>query len=628
MTKSMLTAGEWGLEDKSYSEQDVPSNYLDSLNLLAESKPNDPAFSFQLMSGAKDPAVTLTWLQSRDRTIQAANAFHKLGVDNDNSVAYLLPNCQEVVVCALGGAIAGVVSAVNPVISAEHIAGILRESKAKVVVTLAPFPKTEVAQTVAEALKDAPDVQTVLTVDLLGYLSGLKKFIVPLIRPKVDWPDRVTVRDFNKELDTQSTELAFEMDRAPDRVCGYMHTGGTTGRPKVAQHLQSGTGYISWLGKTLIGDSDDVWICPLPMFHVFGAHVILDSVLGTGAHMVMVTPQGYRGDGVFDNFWALVERWKVSIMVMVPTAATQLMQRPIKNDVSSLRLAVCGSAPLPVALFNRFQDSTGVKILEGYGMTETTGLISVNPVEGERRIGSVGFPLPYTEIVIVHCDTDGKITKMCEADETGEICVASPGVVHGSTYTEDSANQGLYADDKYFRTGDLGYMDKDGYLWITGRAKDLIIRGGHNIDPAIIEEALVEHPAVALAGAIGQPDSYAGELPCAYVELVQGADVTIEELLSFLEENISERAAIPKYIEIMDEIPKTLVGKIFKPDLRRSAIKRVFDGEIAEHGARVAEITEDKKRGLVAHVRKTEACNEEAVRECLGKFSVKWEFEK
>ena len=529
-------------------------------------------------------------------------------------------------VAALGGATAGIVSAVNPVISADHIAGILRESKAKIVVTLAPFPKTEVAQTVAKALEDAPDVKIVMTVDLLPYLTGLKKFIVPLIRPKVTWPAHVQVMDFNKALDAESTQLDFAENDAPDRICGFMHSGGTTGRPKVAQHTNGGASYISWLGKTLIGHPDDVWVCPLPMFHVFGAHVILDSVIGTGAHMVMVTPQGYRGEGVFDNFWGLVERWKVSIMVMVPTAATQLMQREIKHDVSSLRLAVCGSAPLPVALFNRFEEATGVKILEGYGMTESTGLISVNPIEGDRRVGSVGIPLPYTSVKIFHIDASGKVPRECAHDETGEICIASPSVSQGATYTEASANADAYADG-HFRTGDLGYFDKDGYLWITGRAKDLIIRGGHNIDPAIIEDCLAAHPKVAFAGAVGQPDAYAGELPCVYVELVAGAKVEGSELADYLAANVSEQAAIPKHIEIMDELPKTLVGKIFKPDLRRSAITRVFNEALKAHGAKVGSISEDKKRGLVAHISKGAACDEAAVKDCLDKFSVKWEFE-
>jgi acyl-CoA synthetase (AMP-forming)/AMP-acid ligase II len=180
----------------------------------------------------------------------------------------------------------------------------------------------------------------------------------------------------------------------------------------------------------------------------------------------------------------------------------------------------------------------------------------------------------------------------------------------------------------YLRSGDLGRIDEDGYLWITGRAKDLIIRGGHNIDPAEIEEALAGHDAVAMVGAIGQPDAHSGELPCAYVELVAGANVSEDELLAYAGDHIAERAALPKHIEILGELPKTAVGKVFKPDLRRSAITRVYDSVLEENGqgARVAEVIEDKKRGLVARINGRASSDEAAVEKILGEFTGAWEW--
>ena len=341
--------------------------------------------------------------------------------------------------------------------------------------------------------------------------------------------------------------------------------------------------------------------------------------------MVMPTPQGYRDDSVFDNFWQLVERYRVSFMVTVPTAAAALMQRPVNADVSSLRYAICGSAPLPVELFNRFQDATGVKILEGYGMTEATCLVSCNPPQGEQKIGSVGLPMPYTNVHILQCDAAGAITRSCGTDEVGEICVENPGVIVGGTYTEADKNVGLFADRKYLRTGDLGRVDADGYLWITGRAKDLIIRGGHNIDPAIIEEALAGHPSVGFVGAIEQPDAYSGELPAAYVELVEGADTSTDDLMTFAQDTITEKAALPQHIEILDELPKTAVGKIFKPDLRKSAITRVFDAALADANvnARVVVVTEDKKLGLVANVQ-SQTATDDTIHQVLGAFPGSW----
>jgi Acyl-CoA synthetases (AMP-forming)/AMP-acid ligases II len=284
------------------------------------------------------------------------------------------------------------------------------------------------------------------------------------------------------------------------------------------------------------------------MFHVFAAYPILMTCILSGAHMVMPTPQGYRGDGVFKNFWKLIERWKVTFLVMVPTAATQLMQHRVDADVSTLRYALCGSSPLPVELFKRFQDATGVEIIEGYGMTEATCLISVNPPDGEKKIGSVGLPYPYTEIKILVCNDNGSIQKECGVDEIGEVCVYNPGVTLNGTYTDDAKNKGLYPDDRFMRTGDLGRIDKDGYLWLTGRAKDIIIRGGHNIDPSLIEDAIAGHKDIAAVGAIGQPDPKAGEVPCVYVQLIDGCRTSAEAIANFANEAIGEQAAKPKHV--------------------------------------------------------------------------------
>ena len=339
------------------------------------------------------------------------------------------------------------------------------------------------------------------------------------------------------------------------------------------------------------------------------------------------TPAGYRGEGVFDNFWKLVERWNITFIITVPTAIAALMQRPVNADVSSVKTAFSGSSPLPVELFKRFEKATGVTIVEGYGLTEATCLVSVNPVDGPKKIGSIGVPLAYSKVRILDCDADGAIKKEMAVDEIGEICVSNPGVFAGKTYVEPDRNKGLFADGIFLRTGDLGRVDADGYLWITGRAKDLIIRGGHNIDPAIIEEALAGHDAVAMVGAIGQPDRFAGELPCVYVELVKGAKTSEKELLEFAAAHIPERAAQPKHVEIIPEMPKTAVGKILKNELRKLAIRRVYNAALkeADVAAEVVDVYEDKKRGLVARVKKTGTVDDVTIAGLLGEFTRPWD---
>ncbi|VDS08497.1 Long-chain-fatty-acid--CoA ligase [Paracoccus haematequi] len=608
-----------------YQARDLPVTIYGFLARTAERFPDRPAISFQLLSGPGDHATTLTWRELLERVTETANLLRKLGVGPTDTVAYLLPNSIETPVVLLAGATAGIVNPINPLLDAQQIAGILRETRAKVLVTLRAFPKTDVAQKAAEAVANAPGVTHVIEIDLNRHLRGLKRFIVPLIRPRVKPRHKAKVLNFEAATSAEKhTRLDFE-DVQQDRVAAFFHTGGTTGTPKVAQHKYSGMIYNGWLGGTLLFDETDVLMCPLPMFHVFAAYPVLMSCIASGAHVVMPTPAGYRGEGVFDNFWKLIERWQATFLITVPTAISALMQRPVNADVSSLKTAISGSAPLPIELYNRFKSATGVEIAEGYGLTEATCLVSCNPVDGIKKVGSVGIPLPYSHVRILNHDDSGRVHE-CPTDVVGEICVANPGVFPGSTYTEADKNHHLFAEDIYLRTGDLGRLDADGYLWITGRAKDLIIRGGHNIDPAEIEEAMLSHPAVAFAGAIGQPDSFAGELPCVYVELVAGASVTESDLLEHAKAHIHERAAIPKHIEILPELPKTAVGKIFKPDLRRLAIKRVYDAALSGTGAHVAEVVEDKKRGLVARLAREGSVDENAVRAKLGEFTRPWDW--
>lgn len=634
MTYATIADRDAIVNEMPWDQRDLPKTTYQMLTDTASKFGGRKALSYQLTSGPDDKCETLTWSQLHAQATQTANLFRELGVGENDVVAYLMPNATETVLTYLGGQVAGIVNPINPLLDAEQIGAILKETGAKILVTLKAFPRTDVAQKAAEAVTLAPNVETVLEVDLLRYLTGVKRFIVPLIRPKNPVSHSARVMDFNKAVAAQPTSLQFA-DSDGDRVAAYFHTGGTTGMPKVAQHRYSGIIYNAWLGKRLLFSEEDVQMCPLPMFHVFAAIVALGASISSGAQIVFPTPQGYRGDGVFDNLWKLIERHKATFLIGVPTAFSALMQRKVDADISTLKLAFCGSAPLPLELYRRFEAAAGVTVCEGYGLTEATCLVSINPPDGEKRVGSIGIPFPYTDVRIV----DVVSQKDCAPDEIGEICVASPGVYDGKTYTEAEKNADLfYPGDgsplgdgvQYLRTGDLGRIDPDGYLWITGRAKDLIIRGGHNIDPAEIEEALAGHPDVAFAGAIGQPDAHAGEIPCAYVELVDGSTATVDELLTYANEHIHERAAQPKHLEIMDELPKTAVGKIFKPDLRKMAITRTFNAALAnaDVAAEVGSVSEDKKKGLEAHIRKTGTCTDEDVTRVLGAFATPWDWEE
>jgi fatty-acyl-CoA synthase len=362
----------------------------------------------------------------------------------------------------------------------------------------------------------------------------------------------------------------------------------------------------------------------LPIFHVHGLFVALHGALLNGSKMIWMAR--------FEPKQVLSYLPQATIFMGVPTLYVRLLGEPglDAKACASMRLFVAGSAPLLLETFQAWTERTGHTILERYGMSETVMLTS-NPYtadkrfagQSERRGGTVGFPLPG-----VHVRVGSGEGQACAVGEVGEICVASPGVTPGSPYTEPDRNKGLFAEGRFLRTGDLGRLDSEGYLFITGRAKDLIIRGGHNIDPSLIEEALMGHDAVAFVGAIGQPDIHSGELPCAYVELIKGRSVDVSALLDYARDHITERAAIPKYIEILPELPKTAVGKVLKPELRKRAIARVLTATLAEAGlaAEVREVVEDKTRGLVAMVAAKGVVDQAAVATLLGSFATAWDW--
>jgi fatty-acyl-CoA synthase len=217
-----------------------------------------------------------------------------------------------------------------------------------------------------------------------------------------------------------------------------------------------------------------------------------------------------------------VARYRANFFSAVPTVLSTLMDIPVGDaDIASLQYAICGAAPLSVELFKRFEAHTGVKVLEGYGLTEGACASSINPKDGERKVGSIGIRMPYQQMKVVAVDENGGYLRDAAVGEIGAIAIAGPNVFNG--YVEEAHNHGIWVQDGWFNTGDLGRMDADGYFWLTGRKKELIIRGGHNIDPATIEEVLYRLEDVQVAAAVPRPDPHAGEVPVAFVQLAAGA---------------------------------------------------------------------------------------------------------
>lgn len=561
-----------------------------------------PALSFLMFGSAEEEPWRWTYGELLRELTRAANALSELGVTEAAPASIVLPNLPETHFALWGAERAGVANMVNPLLEPEHMGSIIHAAGAEVVVTLAPFPGVTTYETLSAALAHAPRVRKVVTVDLTIYLPATMRsaFAAQRSQPIPPRPD-VELIDFHSALAAaEADRLTFDRAIGPESIASLFHTGGTTGLPKLARHSHLNQAYEAWVvpmgnptepGRTIL--------CGLPLFHVNGVTVTGLGAWASGSHVLLATPQGFRNSTLIQQFWRVVERHRVNTFSGVPTLYARLLDQPIDADIRSLEFCYCGAAPMPPELIRRFEAATGAKIVEGYGLTEGGCVSASNPAHGTRKAGSVGLRLPYQELRIVSLNSDGSVADDKPRGETGAVVIRGPNVFPG--YTDASKDEGVLLPGGWLATGDLGRLDADEYLWLTGRAKDLIIRGGHNIDPAVIEDALAAHPAVALAAAVGSPDPYVGEMPVAFVSLRPGHQVDDPSLRAFAAGRISERAAVPAQVTVLPEMPVTAVGKTFKPPLRAIAAAESLRRHLAEAGLEGVEVSshQDVERGLL-----------------------------
>ncbi len=555
------------------------------------------------------------------RITQAANLFHRLGIRPGRAVAYVLPSLPQTHFTLWGAEAAGIACAVNPLLEPQHMVEILRAAEARVLVTVAPGPGGELWSRMAAVVEQVPNLEAVVQVRLAQYFVPGFEPSAPEVGSHAGRP----VYDFDFECAREPGDrLVSGRIIEPSDIASYFHTGGTTGTPRIACHTHANEIFMAWGVQSFLGlEPGSVFLCGLPLFHVNGA---IATGLGTfwgGSTALLAGIQGYRTPGLLAGFWKLIERHRVNFFSAVPTVYAALLEVPIGDaDVSSLRYAICGAAPMPPEVFRRFEKLTGLKILEGYGLTEATCATSINPPAGERRIGSVGLAMPFQKVKAAIVGADGKLVRDCAVEEIGNLLVSGPAVFPGYLRAQD--NEKVWAEPGWLNTGDLCRVDRDGYLWLTGRAKDLIIRGGHNIDPQMIEEVLATHPSVALAAAVGQPDAYAGELPMAFVAARPGTSPTPGELIAYCRERIAERAAVPSRIVVLPALPVTAVGKTFKPELRWRAIEIVLTEALAANGIEATVAAgADERHGTLATVTLADPTRVAEAQQLLGAFAVR-----
>ena len=506
---------------------------------------------------------TWTFAELEQRSIQCANLLRASGLTATDVVAVVSPTVPGLFATMLGGLLAVRVFPINWMLDAQSLADLMQRADVKMVIALGSTPGFSVWENVSAAVASLPKPPQLLSLH--------EAFSVPaaddLLAAASQYP---------------SDRLNFARETAQrDSIACYVHSGGTTGHPKIVKILHGGMVFRLWAANNgLAFTRRDVVLSDTPLFHIGG--LLVRGLVNTANGNTAVIPSifGARDKTYMANYWRYIERFGITQVSGVPTTLSVLAKNPpTTENISSLRpYFATGSTAMAPAVQDRVTEVTGAQVMQSYGMTESTSHVTLDPRDGEVRRRCSGIRVPYVKIRIVKMTEGGAIGRDCAVDEIGMVLVGGPGVAGG--YLDPTQNKGAFLPDGYFVSGDLGSMDADGYLRISGRQKDLIIRGGHNIEPGQIEEALLQSPFVALAAAVGKPDAHAGELPMAYVELHPGAQVTVEELLKFASERISERPAVPKDIVILDKLPLTSVGKPMKHVLQMDAAKRVFEAAL------------------------------------------------
>lgn len=551
-----------GNDDARAIEQVSPNRLLpgstifECIKSTADVDPDKDAI-IQLLSA--DPEATprrLSYKELLKRITQAANLFKELSQTERPSIVVIAPFVPEALIATWGGATAGCVTPVNPALDSPQLISIMNAVQANILVTTAGRYGPGAWARLHEIVPHVPTLRHTLAIDSDAEDNFLNNF------------DRVS-----------GDQLEFLPEPNPDVVNTHIPTGGTTGAPKLVRLTNRGQLLNAWLfGSLSVSSSDEVVGHAMPNFHVGGLIAISLRSMIFGQTLLTLTPQGFRDPGVINNFWKIARRYGMTNVIMAPTTVASLLsQAEGSSEGHSFKSFICGGSTIPVELLSEFYEKTGIYLKETWGMTEFQGPCSGHLTGPSKPVaGSVGIAYPYHEVRAVKLD-DGKYVEDVPAGQRGVLVVTGPTLSPG--YLDERLSADLFVKGMpdgriWASTGDLGTVDGDGYIWVYGREKDVIIRGGSNIDPKVIEEALQLHPAILISAAIGKPDASKGELPMAYVQLKEGAVAAPNEIVSFCRQHM-ERAAVPVEVVIIPLMPLTAVGKIAKPALRLDAIKRV-----------------------------------------------------
>lgn len=539
---------------------------IESVNSLLEKTasmhPNRSAIDFL---GKKT-----TYKELIDTVNKIAKGLQKIGVKKDTKVGIFMPNCNYFVIFYYAILKAGgVVVNYNPLYVEREIINQMDDSETEIMITL----DLNVLAEKLTPLLGKTKMRHLILCPVGDALPFPKNWLFKLIKRKEIFhfqPSDLFI-SYSSLLDNDGVPEKHPLNLLED-VAVLQYTGGTTGIPKGAM-LTHANVYsnaqqaVSWFPgfDPEDGTSDNKVLAALPLFHVFAMTAVMNFAIITGSEIVMMFPRFNVDDAV-----KMIAKHRITFLPAVPTIYNLINQYPNihRFDLSSIKMCLSGGAGIPVEVQKKFEELTGCKLVEAYGLSETSPAVTSNPVFGDNRVGSIGLPFPGTTIRIVDLHNSNKEVPQ---GEKGQIAIKGPQVMKG--YWKRPEETASVFSDGFLLTGDVGYMDPEGYTYLVDRIKDLIICSGFNVYPRVIEAAIYKHSAVEEVTVIGIPDDKRGETVKAFIKLKKGYSLTQEEMLLFLKDHISP-IEMPKEIEFRSELPKTMIGKLSKKELVREEKSR------------------------------------------------------
>lgn len=513
----------------------------------------------------------MSYRQLHEAVNRFANALVNLGVKKGDRVAIYLPNSPQFAIAFYGTLKAGgIIAPVNPIYTPRELEFILQDSGAETIVALSQFyPKLQ-------SVRGKTKLKNVIVTNIKEYFPPILKTLFTLAMEKKEGHRvELAAGDYQfQDLLKQGTPVPPNVQVTAQDDAVLLYTGGTTGLPKAAQLTHSNLYANTLQLRAWVPDAKEgkeIYLTALPMFHSYAMTTCMNNSMMLAGTMILIpNPRDLV------HILKSIQRHKPTFFPGVPTMYTAINHNPAtqKYDLKSIRACLSGAAGLPVEVAKTFEQITGARLVEGYGLSEASPVVTANPVFGENRVGTIGVPVPDTDVKLFDVDTG---TKQVAVGEWGELCVKGPQVMKG--YWNQPEETAKTMRDGWLHTGDIAVMDEDGYFRIVDRLKEMIISGGYNIYPREIEDVLYEHPAVFEATAIGVPDAYRGESAKAFVVFKPGQSATEQELIAYCKKSLAPYK-VPRTIEFRDALPKTIIGKILRRELVAEEKAKLAQAEI------------------------------------------------